>query len=294
LTRYILEHGHAPRMWNPYLVLLTKAGTSAEQIRTKAMSRTQTPVGPGRRHEVLNDPHGRSQGGRTGRRWLSLIVGGILSAVALVFVAGGGLALWKDRVDRDGQGFVSFGTEQLRTGQYAIVGELRGDGPRWLYGSTVLGDARIRATSGSEEPLFVGIARKDDVLRYLHGAGYATIYGFEVTADTTHPGEAPSGPPASESIWAASTQGDGQQSLWWTPRDGVWSVVFMNADAGAEVDVRGDASAKLPALPWIAGGLLTLGAVSGLVGSWVLVRAGRRGGRSARPSGSASSRGVTA
>jgi hypothetical protein len=58
--------------------------------------------------------------------------------VALVFLASGGLALWKDRVDRDGQGFVSLGTEELRTGQYAIVGDLRGDGPGWLYGSSVL------------------------------------------------------------------------------------------------------------------------------------------------------------
>ena len=192
--------------------------------------------------------------------------------VALVFVAGGGLALWKDRVDRDGQGFVSFGTEQLRTGQYAIVGDLRGDGPSWLYGSTVLGDARIRATSQSEQPLFMGIARKDDVLRYLQGAGYATIYSFEVTADTTHPGRPPSGPPASESIWAASTQGVGQQTLLWKPRAGDWSVVFINADASANVDVRGDASAKLPVLPWLAGGLLIIGAAAGaglIRWSWV-------------------------
>jgi hypothetical protein len=257
------------------------------------MSKTQTPVGLGHRDEVLEDPHGRSQGGRTGR-WMSLVSGGILCVVALVFVAGGGLGLWKDRVDRDGQGFVSFGTEQLRTGQYAIVGDLRGGGPSWLYGSTVLGDARIRATSGSEKPLFMGIARKDDVLRYLQGAGYATIYSFEITADTTHLGEAPSGPPASESIWAASTQGDGQQRLRWTPRDGDWSVVFMNADAGANVDVRGDASAELPALPWIAGGLLVLGAVSGLIGSWVLLRGRRRGSRPTRPSGGVSSHGGTA
>jgi hypothetical protein len=258
------------------------------------MSKTQTPVGPGHRDEVLNGHHGRSQGGRTGRRWVSLIAGGTLCVVALVFVAGGGLALWKDRVDRDGQGFVSFGTEQLRTGQYAIVGELRGDGPSWLYGSSVLGDVRVRATSQTDQPLFIGIAPRDDVSRYLRGTGYATIYSFEVSDDTTHPGEAPSRPPAGESMWAASTQGKGQQSLRWAPRDGEWSVVFMNADAGANVDVRGNASAELPALPWIAGGLLTLGAVSGLIGSWVLLRGRRRGGRPARPSGSVSSHGVTA
>jgi hypothetical protein len=207
---------------------------------------------------------------------VSLIIGGILGVIALALLAGGSWALWKDRADRDAQGFVSIGTEHLRTGQYAIVGDLQGDGPSWLYGSTVIGDARIRATSQTEQPLFVGIARKDDVLRYLQGAGYATIYSFEVTADTTHPGGAPSGPPAGESIWAASTQGVGQQTLLWKPREGDWSVVFINADASAQVDVQGDASAKFPILPWLAGALLIIGASAGALAAWILVRGNRR------------------
>jgi hypothetical protein len=209
-------------------------------------------------------------------RVVSLVVGSILCVVALVFLAGGGWALWKDRVDRDSKGFVTLGTTELRTGQYAIVGDLRGDGPSWLYGSTVLGDARVRATSQTEQPLFIGIARKDDVFGYLRGAGYATIDGFEVRADTTHAGGAPSGPPSRESIWAASTQGTGRQTLVWTPRAGDWSILFMNADAGANVDVRGDASAKLPVLPWLAGGFLVIGGAAGFIGAWILVRAIRR------------------
>jgi len=205
-----------------------------------------------------------------------LVAGSILCVVALVFLSGGGWALWEDRVDRDGQGFVSFGSTELRTGQYAIVGDLRGDGPSWLYGASVLGEARVRATSRGEQPLFIGIARKDDVFRYLRGAGYATIYSFEVSAKSTHSGGAPSGPPSDESIWATSTQGTGEQTLLWTPRSGDWSIVFMNGDASASVDVRGDASAKLPILPWLAGGLLIIGGAAGLIGAWVLVRAIRR------------------
>jgi hypothetical protein len=213
-----------------------------------------------------------------------LVGGSILCVVALVFLAGGGWALWKDRVDRDADGFVSFGTTELRTDTYALVGDLRGDGPSWLYGSTVLGDARVRATSRAEQPLFIGIARKDAILRYLRGAGYATIYSFEVSADTTHTGGAPSGPPSRESIWAASTQGTGEQTLLWAPRAGDWSIAFMNADASANVDVRGDASAKLPILPWLAGALFVAAAATGVTGGWVLVRAIRR---ESHPPGSA-------
>jgi hypothetical protein len=209
-------------------------------------------------------------------RVVSLVSASILCVVALVLLAGGGWALWKDRGDRDSKGFVTFGSTELRTEQYAIVGDLRGDGPSWLYGSTVLGDARVRATSQAEQPLFIGIARKDEVFRYLRGAGYATIDGFEVRADTTHAGGAPSRPPSRESIWAASTLGTGRQTLLWMPRAGDWSVVFMNADASANVDVRADASAKLPVLPWLAGGFLIIGGVAGFIGAWVLARAVRR------------------
>ncbi len=48
----------------------------------------------------------------------------------------------------------------------------------------------------------------------------------------------------------------------------------MNADASANVDVRGDASAKLPILPWLAGGLL-IGGAAGLAGASTLVRGTR-------------------
>ena len=49
------------------------------------------------------------------RRIAPLLVGTIASVFAVVLLAGGGWALWKDRVDRDASGFVSIGTASLRT-----------------------------------------------------------------------------------------------------------------------------------------------------------------------------------
>jgi hypothetical protein len=205
----------------------------------------------------------------------ALIVGGIVCAFAVVFAVGGGWALWKDRVDRDDSGFVEIGSAELQTETYAIVGDLHGDGPSWLWESDVLGDSRVRATTQSQQPLFIGIARTDDLFGYLDDAGYATIERFEVTADTTHEGGPPSGPPADESIWAASTQGTGRQTLRWDSRAGDWSVVFMNANGSASVGVDGTASAELPILPWLAGGLLLIGAAFGFVGGRLLVKGNR-------------------
>ena len=260
------------------------------------MSQTTTPDGAADHREDRPDRSGRAMkpvtaatpglGSRQAHRALPFVAGGILCVMALVFLAGGGWALWKDRVDRDGDGFVSFGTTALRTEQHAIVGDLRGDGPSWLYGSNVLGDTRVRATSQNDKPLFVGIAQTAAVFRYLRGVGYATVSSFDISADTTHAGAAPDHPPEHLEMWATSTRGVGRQTLTWAPRDGDWSVVIMNADGSDDVDVRGDASAELPLLPWVAYGLLFIGAAAAVTATWILVRAFRRSrGRAAQAQG---------
>ena len=217
------------------------------------MSQTTTPDGPGHREEEPIRHDAASEPGPAADRSPSpprrapvaaLVVSSVLCLIALALVSGGAFGLWKDVVARDSQGFVTLGSTELQTPQYAIVGDLQGDGPGWLYGSSALGDVRVRATSQTGQPVFIGIARQDDLRSYLRGVGYATVYSFEVSADTTHEGEAPSGPPSDESIWAVSTEGTGQQALQWTPQAGDWSVVFMNSDGGADVDVRGDARAR--------------------------------------------------
>ena len=214
----------------------------------------------------VNSADHRSQVGRT-------IAAALVCLLAVVLFAGGAWALWQDRVARDGSGFVSIGTTDLRTETYAIVGRLQGDGPRWLWGRAVMGKERVRATTQSGQPLFIGIARTSEVDRYLRGAGYATIERFEVTRSSTHPGGPPSSPPTGAAIWAASIQGTGRQTLVWTPRQGDWSIVLMNADAQAGVAVHGNGSAKFPMLPWVAIALLVAAAVSGLFGASLMIRA---------------------
>jgi hypothetical protein len=251
------------------------------------MSQTETPAGADGRADVRDgDSAGatnfdryevdRGRPRKRHRRVASLIVASAVCVLAAILLAGGGWALWMDRVERDSHGFVSVGTSDLDTETYAIVSELRGDGPDWLYGSAVVGDARVRVTSQNEEPVFVGIARTDDVSRYLDGAGYATIEHFTTSARTTHSGGPPSGRPSDESMWDVSQQGVGPLTIEWEPRAGDWSIVLMNADAGGGVDVRGNLSAEFPLLPWLAGGFLVAGLAVGCLGAWLFVRALRR------------------
>ena len=214
----------------------------------------------------------------TRRRVALLVTGGIVSGLAVALLSGGAWALAQDRSARDAGGYVSLATtSRLDTGTYALVSELHGDGPSWLYGSAVMGDARVRATSQNGQSLFVGIARTADVSRYLGGAGYATVEHIATNAVTTHAGGAPATAPAQLSIWAASTQGTGERTLTWQPRDGDWSIVVMNADASAGVAVQGSVSAKAPILPWLALSGLLGAVLFGVVGGWLLVRGIRTG-----------------
>jgi hypothetical protein len=199
--------------------------------------------------------------------------------VAAVLLATGGWGLWKDRLDRE-DGFVSIGSAELDTETYAIISDLRADGPDWLYGSRILGDMRVRATSLTDRPIFLGVAAADDVTRYLEDVGHGAIEHLASgEISSTHSGGAPSAPPAEALSWAASAQGTGEQTLVWEPRSGDWSIVLMNLDASAGVAVQGDLGAEFPPLPWVAGGLLIAGALIGVPGGWLIVREIGRGSR---------------
>jgi len=217
----------------------------------------------------------------------ALLGGGVLGVVAVAVFAAGAWGLAVDRFGRDADGYLSISTTQLHSDRYALVSELRGDGPSWLYGSTILGDTRARVTSQSGQPVFVGIARSADVARYLGGVGYSTIEHLATGAVTPHPGGAPAQAPGGLSIWAASTHGDGQQTLAWSTRSGDWSIVIMNADASANVAVRGDAGARVPPLFWVALACILAGGLGGITSAWLIRRGLRSGWRANRPADAA-------
>jgi hypothetical protein len=129
---------------------------------------------------------------------------------------------------------------------------------RSLFGTVRL---HVAATQGT--PVFAGIARAGAADRYLSCMAYATVTG---TANghpsyVGHTGGAPAIPPAQAGIWTLKTAGPGTQTLAWQVANGRWTVMAMNADASAPVSVRINLAATLPALPWIATGLLIAGLV---------------------------------
>jgi hypothetical protein len=167
-------------------------------------------------------------------------------------------------------------SERFSTGGYALAARtlhLSSDVPGFLSGGDWLGGVRIRGESANPaRPLFIGIARKQDVDRYLTGVARSDV--VDVTANPlgtsyrpsyrTQAGGKPATPPGRAKFWVASVAGRGNQALTWSVKHGRWAIVVMRPDGARGVSADLAAGGKLPALLWasispLVFGILTLG-----------------------------------
>ena len=200
----------------------------------------------------------------TGRYAAASLVG----LLALLLGAAGGAGLWA-RYGASDHGWITSGTHQYAASGRAIVsGSLDADGiPNWLVAK-----ARVTASSGNGRALFVGVARRADVDRYLAGVSHSTVedvnFGpFDATYSSTTGAVVPARP-ATQTFWVKSGTG----TATWKIRNGHWRVVVMNADASrgvvanakVAVTIRGALPVALSLLG--VGLLLAAGAVAIAVG----------------------------
>ena len=217
-------------------------------------------------------------GGGAGRIVL-LVIGSIAALFAFGALAGGCALVAVDQTQRDDDGFLMSPSEDLSTPTFAIVSEsaeLDTSGAEWAL-DAFLGTVRIR--SESDRPVFVGIARADDVAAYLGGVERDAVSDFD--GDPRYerePGEAPHGPPGDQTFWVASASGTGEQTVEWEPEDGFWQAVLMNVDASRGVSSDVSIGAELDSVLWVGLGLLAVGALLA-AGAALAITAGIRRGR---------------
>ena len=185
-------------------------------------------------------------------------------------MACGAYGVWLDATQRS-DGYVMTSSERFSTGGYALATrslQISSDVPSFLYGRDWLGDVRIRGKSANpNRALFIGIARKDDVDRYLAGVAHSEVLDvngnpFGTTYRPSYrpqPGGKPAIPPNRATFWVARVAGRGRQSLTWGVKKGRWAVVVMRPDGSRAISADLAAGAKLPALLWASLGLLVLG-----------------------------------
>ena len=190
----------------------------------------------------------------------AVVGGGFLAAAA------GGVHLVDQQV-RDGDYVTSDSVSVSSAGHAVTVEGIDLDG---LSGDWLLGTARLRATAAEGSPVFIGVASTDDLASYLDDVAHSTATELDDTAYDEHPGGAPSEAPADSDIWIAQASGPGTQTMTWEPADGSWTVVVMNQDGSAGVDVGADVGATLPVLPNAVQWLLIASVVFGVGGGLAL------------------------
>ena len=218
----------------------------------------------------------------SGARIAAFVGAGVVGLLAVVVLAAGGVALWANG-EKDDSGYLTTKSQRFATSTYALATDdldVDSHGTGWLIDTDRYGKVRVKVEPGAGESLFVGIARSDDVARYLSGTAYAEL--TDVSTDPfsaqyrPHAGNEPSTSPAQQRFWTASAQGSGPQTLTWDVEQGSWSVVAMNADGSRKVDVHASVGANVPILSTIAWVALGVGALLLLAAGGLVFLGARR------------------
>jgi len=217
---------------------------------------------------------------------LLLVFGIIIILVAVGLVFGGGTLLWLERTHTD-EGFITSNTIHIDRDSHAVVtgpieiDEVALDVLDWL------GIATAFVVEGSNNDLdkniFIGVAEESDVEAYLSDVEYDEMtfahigwLSFERMDYTNHPGSSEPAAPASEEFWRDKEYGAGTQTMEWETEVGSHSIVLMNDDGSAGVDLDAVFKVKVGSLLGISVGLLVGGIAVLLLGAFMIILAVRR------------------
>ena len=227
----------------------------------------------------------------TGGKIVLLVFGIIALLISISLLVGGGALLWADNVIKDSKGFYTTKTIQIEKDSYAIVtgpadididtGWDRGWGWGWDLGDLVT----FKVEGSSNDPsnqIFIGVARESDIDAYLRGVEYDEITDLHINPDRldyqNHPGSIVPGDPTSQTFWTESTYGVGTQILEWELEPGSHSLVLMNDDGSAGIDMNVVLGAKVPLLFIIGVGILVGGVVALFISILMIYFSARRRG----------------
>lgn len=218
------------------------------------------------------------QVGRLG--FVRLVFGSLALLAALALIGIAIAAIVGLERNRDANGYFVTHTHHYQTSSYALSTESLNVGG--VTGALEAGLVRFRiaATSNnSAKPLFIGIARTQDVNRYLTGVKHEELRDisfdpFKIDYRRLGAG-APTAPPSTRSFWQTRASGTGTQTVGWDVKKGQWTAVVMNADGSRNVGVDAQIAARISGAWCFVGALIAVGALTAL-GGIALLRSGFR------------------
>jgi hypothetical protein len=214
------------------------------------------------------------------RRVVRLVFGSLGLLVGLALIGGAIAGIVGLENNRDASGYFVTHTHHYQTSSYALSTESLNVGSVTGALESSLLRLRITATSNNAaKPLFVGIARTEDVARYLALVQHDELRDinfdpFKVAYRRIGTG-APRALPSTHDFWQTRASGTGMQTISWPVKKGQWSAVVMNADGSRNISVDAQVAARLSGAWWLVAAFIALGALS-LAGGIALVRSGAR------------------
>ena len=215
-----------------------------------------------------------------GRKIATVFGAGLAVAGSVVALAAGGLLAL---TGSDGR--LDSGTQHVGTPTSALVTDAAkiedtAEVSDVVGAPTVHVSADARSGSGG---VFVGVARRADVDRYLAGATIDRVRDFDVDpfrlSTSRRAGTADPKAPGTQSFWVARSSGRNTAKLDWKVTDGNYRMVVMNADGSRGVDTDSSFALTLPHLPAIAISTLAFGLL--LVGGGIFLVVRNTGTRKA-------------
>lgn len=221
------------------------------------------------------------------------VLGAVLLAIGVVMSIAGAAALTAGILGSnvtqpaDSEGFFSTPTETFTTQSYALTSPTVGEITIHPTGVQNLpfdiATVRLNASS-TDSNVFIGIASKADIDRYLEGVERSEIANLQYFPFNVEyreiSGTKAATSPAEQNFWVESSSGPGTQEIQWRVAPGDWGVVVMNADASPNVAVdlqtavRSDLIAPIATLIIIIGVVLLILGIVMIIGG--AINLGRR------------------
>ncbi len=200
---------------------------------------------------------------RSGARRVAVWLGGVVAFFGvLLAIAGGGILVLFGT-----DGVASTGRHDLSTPTSALISGTASIDTAGFVNS--LGRARIRISARADggRPVFVGVARAQDVDHYLAGTAIDEVTDFDASPFRgsftihrhRHAGHAIPAPPGRQPFWVARSNGPRSDAVDWKVRDGHYRVVIMNADGSRGVATQSTFGVAVPYAPGVGLGILIAG-----------------------------------
>jgi hypothetical protein len=251
----------------------------------------RAPIGESRSGNSLTEPGNTVEsrrGGSIAGPVAALVAGAVLLLPA-IGTGAAGAALLAFSGHRDSSGYVTSSLVRTSSTTAAVTAEgitIQG-GDLWTRGLADVGGVRITAHSTTSKAVFIGIARQSAVDAWIDTATHDRIVGITTNnarLERTDGMLRPVSAPAEQDFWLASATGSGTATLDWRATNGDFTVVLANADGSTGVAADIQASAQIPDLSGLGGGLLAAGIILGLIAiGLIIMGAVGLGGRHSGP-----------